>query len=157
MWERFLNWVSGTAVLQAIALAAVCLLVAGAFGLGIIVAHARPPQPPPISAPSDAPPDARVPAHGTYGSIDRIDGNVIRLRDPRSGRIWFVRASNKTVIESGPRRPIPLQALRPGQRVFVVGSPDANGLDASFIGVVLGQGQRYLAPAQAPTCEGCFD
>jgi hypothetical protein len=156
MWERFFKWVSGVAALQAIAIAAVCLLVIGAFGLGIIVAQARPPLPP-VSAPSDVPPDVRVPAHGTYGSIDRIDGNVIRLRDPRSGRIWSVRASSKTVIEFGPRRPIPLQALRPGQRVFVVGSANANELDASFIGVVLGQGQRYLAPAPAPTCEGCFD
>jgi hypothetical protein len=156
MRERFLNWVSGINALQTIAVLMVCLLVAGAFALGMVVARARQPLPPPPlqSLPE---PDARAPQRGAYGAIDRIEGNVIRLRDPRNGRVWSVRAGNETVIEFGARQRIPLQALRPGLRVFVVGAPQANGFDASFIGVVMGQGQRFLMPARPGICEDCID
>ena len=144
MRERFLKWFSSIGALQVIAVLLVCMLIAAAFGLGMVVARARVPR---FVAPQTAPmpvPDAR----GTYGAIDRIEGNIIRLRDPRSGRTWFVRAGSDTIIEFGPRRRIPLQALRPGQRVFVVGAPQENGFDAKFIGVVVGQGQRFVLPAR---------
>lgn len=155
MRERFLHWLSGITTLQAIAVLMVCLLVAGAFSLGMIVARARQPQaPPPPLMPE---PDALAPQRGTYGAIDRIEGNVIRLRDPRSGQLWSVRAGNETVIEFGPRRRIPLQALRPGQRVFVVGAPQPNGFDASFIGVVVGQGQYYIVPVHQQLCKDCVN
>ncbi len=155
MRERFGNWFSSVAALQVVAVIALCLLVAGAFGLGVLVAQARPlPPPPPMGMP---PVEAQAPMRGTFGAIDRIDGNVIHLRDPRSGRVWSVRTGRDTVIEFGPRRPIPLHALRPGQRVFVVGAPGANEFDAKFIGVVLGQGQRFLPPARLPVCEDCWD
>ena len=155
MRERFLNWSKGVGALQVIAVIALCLLIASAFGLGIIVSRARAIRQP---APQGMPPlEAQMPMRGTFGAIVGIDGNIIRLRDPRSGRVWTVRAGRDTVIEFGPRRPIPLNALRPGQRVFVVGSPDSNELDAKFIGVVLGQGQQFLRPAQAPACLDCWD
>lgn len=155
MRERFLHWVTGVKALQALAVLLVCLLVAGAFGLGMIVARARQPLPrPPAAVPG---PDALAPQRGTYGAIDRIEGNVIRLRDPRSGQTWSVRTGNETVIEFGPRRRIPLQALRPGQRVFVVGAPQSNGFDASFIGVVVGQGQYYIVPVQRQICKDCVN
>lgn len=155
MRERFLHWLESIPALQTIAVLLVCLLVAGAFGLGAVVARARRPLPPP----PQAIPDTTLPApqRGTYGAIDRIEGNIIRLRDPRSGRTWAVRAGSETVIQFGPRKRIPLQQLRPGQRVFVVGAPQANGFDASFIGVVVGQGQYYIAPAPQPLCENCVD
>lgn len=142
-----------------IALLMACLLVTGAFGLGVIVASARPsPDMPTFAAPPGMmPPEAQGPVRGTFGAIDRIDGNVIHVRDPRSGRMWSVRAGDDTVIESGARRPIPFQALRPGQRVFVVGSPDSNELDAKFIGVVLGQGQRFVMPGEMPLCTDCLE
>lgn len=155
MRERFWNWFGSVAALQAIALVALCLLVAGAFGLGAIMAQARPlPPPPQFGMP---PPEARGQMRGTFGAIDRIEGNVIQLRDPRSGRVWSVRTGRDTVIEFGPRRPIPLNALRPGQRVFVVGAPDSNEFDAKFIGVVPGQGQRFAPPARLPICQDCWD
>ena len=157
MRERFWNWFGSVAGLQVIALVALCLLVAGAFALGMIVAQAQQPlPPPPLQAQPNVPPDADLPVRGTFGAIDRIEGNTIRLRDPRSGRVWTVRAGDQTVIENGPRRPIPFQALRPGQRVFVIGSPGANNFDATFIGVVLGEKQFYLTPARLPHCEDCF-
>lgn len=156
MRERFLHWLASVSALQMIAVLLVCMLVAGAFGLGLVVARVRQPLPsPPLQSMPE--PDARAPQRGTYGAIDRIEGNVIRLRDPRNGRTWAVRAGNETVIQFGPRQRIPLQALRPGQRVFVVGAPEANELDASFIGVVIGQGQYFIAPAQIQVCEDCID
>ncbi|MBI4672155.1 MAG: hypothetical protein HY741_10875 [Chloroflexi bacterium] len=155
MRERFLSWSKSVAALQTIALIVLCLLLASAFGLGVIVAQVNYPPPlPPLGMP---PRNAPAPVRGTFGAIDRIDGNVIRLRDPRNGRTWLVRTGRDTVIESGPRRPIPLNALRPGQRVFVVGSPGSNEWDAQFIGVVYGQGQQFVPPAQLPVCEDCID
>ena len=155
MRERFSEWVRGVSAWQALAALLLCLVVAGAFGLGMLMARAgrRSYAPAPQSMPADAFPRPR----GTYGAIDRIEGNLIRLRDARSGRVWTVRAGNETVIEFGPRRRIPLQALRPGQRVFVIGAPQANGLDASFIGVVGGQNQYFIAPSQLNECADCVD
>lgn len=155
MRERFVHWFAGVSTLQALAAVLMCLLVAGAFGLGMVVARARQPA---LTRPQEMnAPDAYAPRRGTYGAIDQIEGNIIRLRDARSGRVWTVRAGNDTVIEFGPRRRIPLKALRPGQRVFVVGASEANGFDAKFIGVVVGQGQYYIAPAPFEVCEDCVD
>lgn len=156
MRERFLHWLSDISALQTIAVLLVCLLVAGAFGLGMVVARARRPLPPPPLQAMPKP-DARAPQHGAYGAIDHIEGNVIHLRDPRNGHLWSVRAGNETVIEFGARQRIPLQALRPGQHVFVVGAPQAHGFDASFIGVVVGQGQRFIVPTRLEMCEDCID
>lgn len=157
MRERFLNWLNSVAALQAMVIVALCVLVAGAFSLGIIVAQARRTSPRlPVQTQPNYSNAAPLPQRGTYGAIDQIEGNTIRLRDPRSGHVWSVRANKQTIIRFGERRQIPLQALRPGQRVFIVGAPDANEFDATFIGVVVGQGQRYVLPPM-PMCVACVE
>ncbi len=155
MRERFWHWLANVSTLQIMAALLLCLLVAGAFGLGMVVARGRLPL---TRLPQEmSEPDSFAPQRGTYGAIDQIEGNVIRLRDPRSGRLWMVRADNDTVIKFGPRKHIPLKALKPGQRVFVIVAPQANGFDAKFIGVVVGQRQHYLVPASPKLCEDCVD
>ena len=99
---------------------------------------------------------------GRFGAIDSIQGNLIRIRDPRSGKTWNVRTRQDTVIEFGRHRRIPFDNLRVGQRIFVTGMPDesnaANEFDADFIGVVLGQPQRFVRPAMEPMwCWECAD
>ena len=100
---------------------------------------------------------------GTYAAIDRVEGDRIHLRDPRSGRTWSVRANKNTVVQVGPRKRIPYDDLRPGQRVFVVGVPDTPNAnqaqedtdwDAQFIGVMLAQPQRFMRPPPLP-CVDC--
>lgn len=139
------------ALLQVATLVVFCLLVAASFALGAFLGRTR-------SAPPLAPPPSQLEreprlgnfARGTFGAIDSIQGNVIRVRDPRSGRVWRVRAKQDTVIEFGRQRRIPFENLRVGQRIFVVGAPNPleaeNEFDAQFIGVVLGQQQRFVRP-----------
>jgi hypothetical protein len=84
------------------------------------------------------------------------------MRDPRSGRTWRVRTGDNTVIEFGRQRRIPFDNLRVGQRIFVVGMPDefesAEEFDAQFIGVLLGQQQKYIKPVVEPMlCWDCTD
>lgn len=155
--------------LQAASLVMAGLLLAGAFALGAFLGNVR------SSAPSGAD-DAQIQAPafprargghklGSLAAIERVEGDRIQLRDPRSGRLWSVRANPNTIVEFGPRRRIPLGALRPGQRVFVVGIPDTPAWnesqgdlewDAQFIGVVAGAPQRYLLPPRF-RCPECTD
>lgn len=166
MWERFVTELQKTISLkQAAAIFAVCMLIAGAFAFGAAMG-ARSLRPSPASKP---PPQMFMPGdgmpfpptRGTFGAIDEINGDRIRMRDPRSGRTWVVRARNDTVIQLGPRDRIPFNNLRVGQRIFVVGVPDAgqpsNEVDARFIGVVLGQPQKYERLAQPVMCWDCTD
>src|SRR5581483_3592093 len=162
LWNRFLEWLSRNITWQRVVAAiALCLLLAGVFALGAAFGRRRILQnlsvgqnnPPSLPA-NDQP---RPPLRGTFGAIASIDGDTIQLRDPRSGRTWFVRTGNDTIIEFGPRRRIPLKQLRVGQRVFVVGVANSDSFDARFIGVVLGQQQRYVMPPQPVICTDCSD
>lgn len=159
MWERLTAWLrTNVTRQQAVAIIALCILLAGAFGFGagflrvrLPFARPLPPGAPPIAAPF------RPPMRGTFGSIDRIEGDVIHVRDARNGRTWSVRAGQNTVIESGPRRPILFNDLHVGQRIFVVGVPNSDTVDARFIGVVYGQPQNFMMPAQPVMCMDCTD
>lgn len=166
MWERFVNGLHKTISLkQAAAIFALCMFVAGAFAFGAAMGARRsrpnPLQNPPASQfiPQDMmpPPSTR----GTFGAIDQINGDRIQMRDPRSGRTWVVRARQDTVIQLGPRQRIPFNNLRVGQRIFVVGVPEAgqppNQVDAQFIGVVLGQPQRFERLTEPVMCWDCTD
>jgi hypothetical protein len=73
-----------------------------------------------------------------------------------------VRTGNDTVIEFGRHRRIPFDNLQVGQRIFVVGMPDGlesqEEFDAQFIGVLLGQQQKYVRPVVEPMlCWDCTD
>lgn len=165
MWERFIIWLNKTLTLkQAVVILALCMLITASFAFGAAMGRR--------SAPSSHQPRAPIgwdyaepfgsSTRGTFGAIDEIEGDVIRMRDPRSGRTWRVRAGNDTVIEFGRHRRIPLDNLHVGQRIFVIGVPDANEspneFDAQFIGVVLGQQQKFSRPAQERVgCWDCFD
>ncbi len=170
MFSRFAGWLQQhLSPLQAASLVMFCLLVAGAFALGALLGNVRPPGGAPVTYPeADAEP---VPVEGwgrklgRYAAIERIEGERIQLRDPRSGHIWVIRANPNTIVEFGPRHRIPINALRPGLRVFVVGvqntpawnEPETDlEWNAQFIGVVGGQPQRYLVPAPRG-CEECVD
>ncbi len=160
MTARFLNWLrTSFTLLQAVALVLFCLLIAAAFALGALLGRGHPaPPPPPIFGVTDLDASPR----GTFGAIEAIRGDVIQVRDPRSGRTWSVRAGRNTVIEGAPRARIPFKNLRVGQRVFVVGVANtdkaANEFDAQFIGVVMGQQQRFVRPAIPPVmCWDCVD
>lgn len=140
---------------QALGVAVVVLLLSGGFALGAVVGRDRAALMPMRGAPGQG---MRGPAMGgTVGAIEGIEGDVLQLRDPRSGQTWKVRANRDTVVEAGPRRRIPVRDLRVGQRVFVLGVPDDQTWDAQFIGVMLGQPQRFLAPARPGVCEDCTD
>ncbi len=162
LWSRFWGWLRRNITWQRVVAAiALCLLLTGVFALGAAFGRRRILQnlpggqnnPPSLSA-NEQP---RPPLRGTFGAIASIDGDTIQLRDPRSGRTWFVRTGNDTIIEFGPRRRIPLKQLRVGQRVFVVGVANSDSFDARFIGVVLGQQQRYVMPPQPVICTDCSD
>lgn len=166
MLERFVNWLNkSVSPKQAALILGLCVLIAAAFGFGAVMGQRAgfanlPPNPRPGF--QGGPPFGAPPQRGTFGSIDKIDGDVIQMRDPRSGRTWRVRTGSETVIEAGPRSPIPFNNLRVGQRIFVVGMPNqadtSNEFDAQFIGVVLGQQQRYMRPAVSPVdCSECTD
>lgn len=165
MLERFVTWLNKTlSVKQAVLILALCMLVAAAFAFGAAMGQRSgranlPPNPPPGF--QQGPLFGMPPQRGTYGSIDQIDGDVIQMRDPRSGRTWRVRTGNNTVIEAGPRSPIPFNNLRVGQRIFVVGmlnqAAASNEFDAQFIGVVMGQQQNYIRPARPVECLDCTD
>lgn len=168
MRERFVNGLNrALTVKQAVFLLAFCLLFALSFAVGAVMGSRsvwrNAPDAPPRNAPSweYVAPDA-VQTRGTFGAIDAIQGNVIRLREPRTGRTWKIRAGRETVIQMGPRQRVPLKSLRVGQRIFVVGVPNKfeshDEFDAQFIGVVLGQQQRFVRPAAQPVlCWECVD
>lgn len=168
MFAKSLAWVrTHLTPLQAASLIMAVALLAGAFALGAFLGNVRQSDvSQPDSAPQQAfPPDRGGHKLGSLAAIERVDGDRIQLRDPRSGRSWSVRANPNTVVEFGPRRRIPLGALRPGQRVFVVGIPDTPAWnqvqgdlewDAQFIGVVAGTPQRYLMPPRR-WCPECKD
>lgn len=167
MLGRGWTWIRAhVSPLQAASLVMVALLLAGAFALGAILGNARPTASPAGSIP---PPAARPPLDGrrlgTVGAIERVEGDRIDLRDPGSGQRWSVRANPNTIVQSGPRERIPVHDLRPGQRVFVVGVPNTPDINqpaadpewnAQFIGVVMGQPQRYVLPP-AIRCADCRD
>lgn len=169
MWERFVSGLRKTLSLkQAVVIFAFCMLISASFAFGAAMGRTSVPANVP-SVPQPAPagwdhvgPFGHHPPRGTFGAIDRIDGAVIRIRDPRSGRTWRVRARDDTVIEFGRQRRIPFENLRVGQRIFVVGMPDelesADEFDAQFIGVLLGQQQKYIKPVREPLlCWDCTD
>jgi hypothetical protein len=163
MGARFLYWLRKTITLQMVVVVlAFCVLFGAAFAFGARMGQRSAGQS--ILAPSVPVENDQFspPPRGTFGAIDEIQGNEIRVRDPRSGRTWVVRAGSETVIELGPRRRIPLKNLRVGQRIFVVGAPSrsnqSNEFDAQFIGVVLGQPQKFIKPAVEPMeCWDCAD
>lgn len=164
MVERFLQWTRNKISLkQAVVVLVFCMLITAAFAFGAAMgqrgAGAGGPRIPPQNGMGNGVPFGAPPPRGTFGSIDQIDGDVIQMRDPHSGRTWRVRTGDDTVIEAGARRRIPFGNLRVGQRIFVVGMPgdqaEGNEFDAQFIGVVLGQQQKYVRPAQVPV--GCWD
>ncbi len=165
MWTRFAFWLKNSvSVLHLATLVIFCLLLVSSFALGAFLGRSRnalPPNQAPWTQPMD---DAAgpLPPRGRFGAIDSIQGNLIRIRDPRSGKTWNVRTRQDTVIEFGRHRRIPFDNLRVGQRIFVTGMPDesnaANEFDADFIGVVLGQPQRFVRPAMEPMwCWDCVD
>lgn len=169
MWERFVNGLRKTLSLkQAVVIFAFCMLISASFAFGAAMgrrslpASAAPVQAPAPSGWENVGPFGQHPPRGTVGAIDDIQGDVIRMRDPRSGRTWRVRAGNDTVIEFGRQRRIPFENLQVGQRIFVVGMPDefesAEEFDAQFIGVLLGQQQKYMRPVREPMlCWDCTD
>lgn len=154
---------------QAVVIFGFCIMLSAAFGFGAAMGRrsitpnvlpAQQQMAPPLGWDGGAP--FGPPRRGTFGAIDGIQGDVIQMRDPRSGRTWRVRAGEETVIEFGRQRRIPFENLRVGQRIFVVGAPgqfeSADEFDAQFIGVVLGEQQRYVRPAREPVlCWECFD
>ncbi len=166
MWERFSTSLNRTLTLkQVVVILALCMLIAASFAFGAAMGrrsvpiHPSPNQPP--LGWEFAEPFGQY-TRGTFGAIDQIEGDVIQMRDPRSGRTWRVRAGNDTVIEFGRHRRIPFQNLHVGQRIFVVGVPSEiespNEFDAQFIGVVLGQQQKFVRPAFEPMmCWECTD
>jgi hypothetical protein len=149
-----------------IGLIAICLLIAAAFAFGAAVERGQlasglwrgrieaSTQPSGNWHP-------RVPLRGTFGAIDHIEGEIIQMRDARNGSVLLVRTGSDTIIELGRRGRIPLKDLRVGQRIFVIGNPNSGDVssefDARFIGVLPGQQQRYLSPAQPAVCVGCTD
>jgi hypothetical protein len=163
MLERFAVWLGNKiSIKQAVIVLAFCMLIATGFAYGAAMGQRGaafgglrgfP------SAGDDHP--GRPSQRGTFGAIDRIEGDVIQMRDPRRGRTWRVRTGDDTVIEAGARRRIPFDNLRVGQRIFVVGVPNevesGNEFDAKFIGVVLGQQQRYVRPVAPVECWDCID
>jgi hypothetical protein len=154
MRERFTRLLHRITPLQVIGVIALCFLISFAFALGATMGRVPRPLPPaPPSSEQNPPPLPR----GTFGAIDQIQGNVIRVRDSRSGRVWSVHTGDDTVIQLGERRRVPLNDLRPGQRVFIVGSRAEDGFDAQFIGVVLGQSQRFIMPTRPRLCLDCQD
>lgn len=174
MWERFVSGLRKTLSLkQAVVIFAFCMLISASFAFGAAMGRTKvPANVPPVQQPAPAGwenvgPFGHHPPRGTVGAIDRIDGDVIRMRDPRSGRTWRVRAGNDTVIEFGRQRRIPFENLRVGQRIFVVGVLESNSsqefesaeeFDAQFIGVLLGQQQKYIKPVREPMlCWDCTD
>jgi hypothetical protein len=169
MWGRFENWLRRTLTLkQAVVIIAFCFFISAAFAFGAAMGRrsvSPNPQPPLQSAPPlgwEYPEPFGSPTRGTFGAIDEIRGDVIQIRDPRSGRTWRVRAGDNTVIEFGRHRRIPFDNLRVGQRIFVVGVPgeleSADEFDAQFIGVVFGQQQRFSKRALEPVlCWDCSD
>lgn len=174
MLARFGIWLQKTVTLKfVVVVLAFCLFTGAAFAFGAAMGRRSLPvgaNPPPAPLQNQAPPVGMdgppgpfgPPRRGTFGAIDGIEGDVIRMRDPRSGQIFRVRAGNNTVIEFGRSRRIPLGNLQVGQRIFVVGAPSAvdpgDEFDAQFIGVVLGQPQRYVRPAIDPMlCWDCQD
>lgn len=169
MWERFITGLRKSLSLkQAVVIIAFCMLISASFAFGATMGrqsvrpNVPPVQPPASSGWENMEPFGRHPPRGTVGAIDQIEGDVIRVRDPRSGRTWRVRADDDTVIEFGRQRRIPFDNLQVGQRIFVVGMPDefesAEEFDAQFIGVLLGQQQKYMKPVLDPMlCWDCTD
>lgn len=168
MWQGFVDRFKKSVTLLHVAVIVLfCLVLAASFTLGALVERARPGvSPAPVEwnleQPELSEPQQDRPPRGTFGAIEEIRGDVILVRDPRSGRMLSVRARRDTVIEAGPRRRIPFDNLRVGQRIFVVGVPyrgeAPNEFDAQFIGVVLGQPQKYVRPARvSPVCWDCTD
>lgn len=165
MWTRFTAWFKNSVTLLPVAtLVVFCLLLASSFALGAFLGRSRylpPTNHPPLAQPFNDSTEG-VPPRGRFGAIDSIQGNLIRLRDPRSGKTWDVRTRRDTVIEFGRHQRIPFNKLRVGQRIFVIGMADesdtANEFDADFIGVVLGQPQRFVRPVlKSLTCGDCVD
>lgn len=168
MWARFVSWLHHALTLkQAVVIFAFCMLLSASFAFGAAMGrrgmspNVIPAQMPPPAGWDDGQPFPPGP-RGTFGAISNIEGDVIQMSDPRSGRTWRVRAGDDTVIEFGRHRRIPFENLRVGQRIFVVGAPgktqSADEFEAQFIGVVLGQQQRYVKPAQEPMlCWDCTD
>lgn len=161
MLERFVHWLNQTiSPKQAVVILAFCMLITAAFAFGAAMGQRSVFTHPQGQLPPGRDPAGQfAPPRGTFGAIDEIQGDVIEMRDPRTGRTWRVRAVENTVIEYGSRRRIPFDNLRVGQRIFVVGMPNGgeggNEFDAQFIGVVLGQQQNYVRPVQFPS--GCWD
>ncbi len=152
---------------QAAIILVFCMLISASFALGAFMgrksmsANVTSVEEPAPSG-SDAGAFGQRPSRGTVGAIDQIEGDVIRLREPRSGRTLRVRARDNTIIEFGRHHRIPFDKLRVGQRIFVIGMPDrlepAEEFDAQFIGVLLGQSQRYIKPVKEPMmCWDCAD
>jgi hypothetical protein len=174
MWARFVNWFTKyVTVKQVVILLAFCMLVTASFAFGAALGRRTMAPPRPVQSQQDR----QLPRQpigwedvepfgaerrGTFGAIDQIEGDVIRVRDPRSGRTWRVRTGDDTVIEFGRHRRIPFDNLRVGQRIFVVGVPDMlesqEEFDAQFIGVLLGQPQKFTRPVGEPIlCRDCLD
>ena len=65
--------------------------------------------------------------HGAIGRIQSIEGQTITL-EVNAGATQIVLVNAETVYERGPRRrPIALSDLKVGDRVAVIGAPNADG------------------------------
>jgi hypothetical protein len=71
--------------------------------------------------------------HGAVGKVQAIQDNTLVL-NTREGTVYVV-VNDQTTVESGPRRKaIKLTDLKPGDRVSIIGEPNADGqIDAKVI------------------------
>jgi hypothetical protein len=87
--------------------------------------------------------------HGAIGKITRIEGTTLTLQ-AHDGTIQTILVENRTRIERGTVKPtrLTLRDLQVGDRVIVVGKPNAQGqIKANVIRVL-------LAPTLTPTPTG---
>jgi hypothetical protein len=76
-------------------------------------------------------------AHGAFGSITRIEGDLITIMDPRFGQPRTISISPTTLIERGYHQRVRVGDLHLGENITVIGSPlSGNVIQARFIGVV---------------------
>ncbi len=72
--------------------------------------------------------------HGAIGVVTKIQGNLITMTD-RDGQTQTVSVSSSTLIEVGKARHQQIQDIHVGDHIVVIGSPQANIIQARVIRV----------------------
>lgn len=73
-------------------------------------------------------------AHGTFGSVIKVDGNIIVVKDKDDVEKTIVVADNATIRKG--RESIKVSDIKVGDKIVIIGSPNEQGqIEAKFIRV----------------------